>query len=192
MRKNCFALSALAAVATFAFAIDARAEDAPAAPTTTEQAAAAPQEAAAPSTEAAAPPAAEPAAPPEASVQAEPAAPLPSGISAPPEGKGQIVFFRPSRFVGGALTFTVRETGTAVGRLGNGRYFVHVTEPGIHEYEIGRNDTMRMEIEPGVTYYAMQSTQMGVMAGRAVLSPSDQAAFEAAVGRMRLSAPVTE
>lgn len=114
---------------------------------------------------------------------------LPEGISAPPEGMGQVVFFRPNRFVGAALTFTVRENEQDLGRLPNGRYFVHVAEPGIHAYEIGRNDTMRMEVEEGETYYAIQSTQMGVVAGRAVLSPSDQAAFEEALPRMRLWEP---
>lgn len=135
---------------------------------------------------------ADPAAPADQAAPAEttaPAAPLPEGISAPPEGKGQIVFFRPSRFVGAALSFTVRENEQDLGRLPNGRYFVHVAEPGIHEYEIGRNDNMRMEIEPGETYYAIQTTQIGVVAGRAVLSPSDQAAFEAAQPRMRLWEP---
>jgi hypothetical protein len=114
---------------------------------------------------------------------------LPEGISAPPEGKGQIVFFRPNRFVGAALSFTVRENEVDLGRLPNARYFVHVAEPGIHEYEIGNNDTMRMEIEPGETYYAIQSTQMGIVAGRAVLSPSDAAAFTAAQPRIRLWEP---
>lgn len=117
------------------------------------------------------------------------AVPLPEGISAPAEGMGQIVFFRPSRFVGAALSFTVRESEQAVGRLPNGRYFVHQATPGIHEYEIGRNDTMRMEIEPGETYYVIQQTQMGVVAGRAVIMPSDQAAFVTAQPRMRVADP---
>jgi hypothetical protein len=169
-----------------AFAQDAAAP--PVAPPAATQQAAPPAEAAAPATEQAAP--AAPSQGAEQAVAQAPAPTLPSGISAPPEGKGQVVFFRPSRFVGAALSFTVRENETPLGRLPNGRYFVHVAEPGIHEYEIGNNDTMRMEIEPGETYYAIQSTQMGIVAGRAVLSPSDQAAFEAAAARMRVSAPV--
>jgi len=171
-------LGALAIVAALSIASIAHAQDANAPPA--EQTPAPAAEAAAPAEPA---PAAEPAPP------AAPAVALPAGISAPPEGKGQIVFFRPSRFVGSALTFTVREGEQDLGRLPNARYFVHVAEPGIHEYEIGRNDTMRMEIEPGVTYYAMQSTQIGVVAGRAVLSPSDQAAFEGALPRIRLWEP---
>ncbi|WP_395645119.1 DUF2846 domain-containing protein [Terricaulis sp.] len=159
---------AAAAMAGVAFAQDTT--TAPAEQTATEQTAAAPEQAA------------------DETTNVGPA--LPSMISAPPEGKGQIVFFRPNRFVGAALSFTVRENDAALGRLPNARYFVHVAEPGIHEYEIGRNDTMRIEIEPGATYFVMQNTTMGVVAGRAVLTPSDQAAFEAAVGRMRVSDPI--
>jgi hypothetical protein len=173
----CAAALALGA-ATLAFA-----QDTTTAPPA-EQAAAAEETTAAP--EAAPAETTEPAA---AAAPAAPAVVLPEGISAPPEGKGQVVFFRPSRFVGAALSFTVREGEQDLGRLPNARYFVHVAEPGIHEYEIGRNDTMRMEIEPGETYYAMQNTQMGIVAGRAVLSPSDQAAFVEAQPRMRLWEP---
>lgn len=122
-------------------------------------------------------------------VQAPPAPALPAGINAPPEGRGQIVFFRPSRFIGAALSFTVRENGQDLGRLSNARYFVHTAEPGIHEYEIGRNDALRLDIEPGTTYFVIQTTQLGVVAGSAVISPSDQSAFEEAAPRMRLWEP---
>jgi hypothetical protein len=178
MRHGLISLCAIAAlgVASLAYAQDATDPTEPT--TTTEQAA---------STEA---PAADAATPPAAAeVPAAPAVTYPAGISAPPEGQGQVVFFRPSRFVGAALSFTVRESEQDLGRLPNGRYFVHAATPGIHEYEIGRNDTLRLEIEPGETYYAIQSTQMGIVAGRAVLSPSDQAAFEEALPRMRLWEP---
>jgi Protein of unknown function (DUF2846) len=176
-----YGLIALCAAATLAASGFAHAQETTAAPT--EQTTPAEDAAtAAPTAETA---------PAEATAPTAPAVPLPAGISAPPEGKGQVVFFRPSRFVGAALSFTVRENEVPLGRLPNARYFVHVAEPGIHEYEIGRNDTIRMEIEPGETYYAIQSTQMGIVAGRAVLSPSDQAAFEAAAPRMRVSEPVT-
>ena len=174
MRSLIIALCAFGAFATSsAGAQDATAPAAPAVETPV-----APEPSA--STDAAAPP---------ATAAEQPANALPNGISPPPEGKGQVVFFRPSRFVGAALSFTVRESEQDLGRLPNARYFVHVAEPGIHAYEIGRNDTMRMEIEPGETYYAIQSTQLGIVAGRAVLSPADQAAFEEALPRMRLWEP---
>jgi hypothetical protein len=181
MRHGLISLCAITAlgVASLAYAQDAT--TAPTEPTTTTEQAA-PTEAA---------PAADAATPPAAAETPAPAAPVtyPAGISAPPEGQGQIVFFRPNRFVGAALSFTVRENEQDLGRLPNARYFVHAATPGIHEYEIGNNDTLRLEIEPGETYYAIQSTQMGIIAGRAVLSPSDQAAFEEALPRMRLWEP---
>lgn len=171
MRTIAVCAAMMLAVATSAFA---QTETTPAAPAATETAAA-------PATETT--PETAPAA------AAVPEVALPAGIGAPAEGQGQIVFFRPSRFVGAALSFTVRENEQELGRLPNARYFVHAAEPGIHEYEIGRNDTLRLEIEPGTTYFVIQNTQMGVVAGRAVLSPSDQAAFEEAAPRMRLWEP---
>lgn len=117
---------------------------------------------------------------------------LPGGLSAPPGGKGQIVFFRPAGQMGMALTFTVRENEAPLGRLGSARYFVHVAEPGIHEYEVGNNDTMRMEVEDGETYYVVQRVQMGIVAGRAVLAPSTADDFSAALPRMRLARPIEE
>lgn len=187
MRKMLFAACVAAGLS---FAVAAAQETPPAAPPAAAQPpAATPAPAAEPAPIATPVPAPTPA--PVATVAPAPApVSLPAGISPPPAGKGQIVFFRPSRFVGAALSFTVRESGTDLGKLPNGRYFVHVAEPGIHEYEIGRNDVMRMEIEDGETYYAIQTTQMGVVAGRAVLSPSDKAAFETAAPRMRVSAPI--
>jgi hypothetical protein len=151
----------------------------PAEPAQTETA---PPAADAPAAEAAPAAPAEPVAPPA------PAGP-PSIIPPPAAGKGQVVFFRPSRFAGGALTFTVREGETDLGRLGSGRYFVHAAEPGIHEYVIGRNDTLRLEIEEGATYYMQNNIAMGIMAGRGVLAPSDQATFEGMFDDLRLYEP---
>jgi hypothetical protein len=139
-------------------------------------------------TDQAAPPAeSAPTAPAETQTPVAPVVTLPEGINAPPAGKGQIVFFRPAGQPGFLLTFTVRENEAAVGRLQSARYFVHVAEPGIHEYEAGNNDTMRMEIEDGETYFVVQSVQMGIVAGRAVLAPSNQAAFVQARPRMRVA-----
>jgi hypothetical protein len=191
-----FAIITLCAVAVFAFAGPAPAQE-----TTASSAPAAEQTA--PTTEQTAP-TAEPTAStaeqapaattPEqaAPVETAPRPPLPGGLSAPPEGKGQIVFFRPNRFAGGALTFTVRENEVPLGRLSSGRYFVHPADAGIHEYEVGNNDTMRMEIEPGETYFVVNNIQMGIVAGRAVLAPSTPDEFSAALPRMRLSRPIEE
>lgn len=110
-------------------------------------------------------------------------------IGAPPEGKGQIVFFRPSKFVGGAMGFKVREGETELGKLSNGKYFVHVAEPGAHEYRVHgeTKDVLNMEIEAGETYYVQGTMGMGIVAGRPNLSPTDAAAFNALADKLKLA-----
>jgi hypothetical protein len=185
MRRNtiacCIASMALALGATAAVAQENTAATPPSDPAATSEQSA-PAQASEPA------PAAEQSAPSQESAAPEASAGS-SVIGAPPEGKGHVVFFRPSRFTGGALTFTVRENGADLGRLSSGRYFVQVAEPGIHAYTIGNNDTMRMEVEEGGTYWVMENTTMGVIAGRATLVPSDRDAFEDALPHMRLWTP---
>jgi hypothetical protein len=134
-----------------------------------------------------APPAAadQPAAPVPAA-PAEPSKPvasaavaLPDGLSAPPEGKGQVVFFRPSNFVGMAVSFSVHEGDKGVAKLGNGSYAVVVTDPGPHAYSIQfeAKDVLNMEVEAGETYYVRQTIGMGVVAARPHLTPSDAGEF---------------
>jgi hypothetical protein len=61
-----------------------------------------------------------------------------------------------------------------------GQHFVHVTDPGVHEYNIQSEatDTLRLEVEPGETYFVLEQIKMGIMVGRPTLSPSDRAMFE--------------
>lgn len=102
-------------------------------------------------------------------------------VPAPAAGMGQIVFFRPSRMVGMAVSFSVREGDKGVGKLTNGTYFVLDVEPGTKEYNISfeAKDTLRLEVEEGETYYVIQSIGMGVVAARPNLTPSTEQDFQA-------------
>ena len=129
-------------------------------------------------------------------VQAAPAATavsdLPEGLLAPPEGKGQIVFFRPSKFVGGGVGYKVREDEIELGKLSNGSYFVHVAEPGAHAYVVHSEakDVLNIEVEAGETYFVVGGVTMGILAGRPNLSPSDQAAFTAIAAKLKPAKPL--
>ncbi|MBI3438937.1 MAG: hypothetical protein HY054_09890 [Proteobacteria bacterium] len=130
---------------------------------------------------------------PAATAQATPAAPAAASeepaqeesattsgtIGEPPAGKGMVVFFRPMRFVGAALAFTTREGETILGSIGNGRYIAIAADPGVHSYNIRGGETIRIEVEPGETYYLQLNIAMGLLSGRGVLAPSDKATFEA-------------
>lgn len=111
-------------------------------------------------------------------------------IQAPPAGKAQVIFWRPGTFIGAALGCTVRE-GTddnQIARLGAGKYWVHVAEPGKHTYYTTgeATDRLNMELEPDETYYVKCAIGMGVMSGRAQVSPSDRATFVQRAKKMKL------
>ena len=95
-------------------------------------------------------------------------------VPPPPAGMGQVVFFRPGKFVGSAIRCTVREDGKMVGRAGNGKYFVLPATPGPHRFttKTEATDTLNVEVEPDETTYVKCSIGMGVMAGRPNLSPA--------------------
>lgn len=118
---------------------------------------------------------------------AAPAASVDANVGAPPEGKGQIVFFREKKFAGAAVKYKVREGETELGKLSSGTYFVNVAEPGTHEYTVHSEakDVLTLEIEPGETYYVQGTVTMGFMVGHPNLSPSDQASFDAMFGKLK-------
>lgn len=108
-------------------------------------------------------------------------------IGAPPAGKGQIVFFRPAKFVGGAIGYKVREGENVLGKLNSGKYFVAAVEPGAHEYTVHSEakDILNLEVEAGETYYVQGTVTMGVFAGRPNLSPASQADFAAISAKLK-------
>lgn len=128
----------------------------------------------------------------EAAVNTEaPAATAPASGKAgtPAEGKGRIVFFRPSKFTGAAIGFKVREGDVELGKLRSGKYFAVDVEPGTHEYTVHSEakDVLTMEVEAGETYYVQGTITMGFMAGRPNLSPSDQTTFEGMADKLKLA-----
>jgi hypothetical protein len=125
-----------------------------------------------------------------ASAQAAPAT-TSSLVAAPPAGKGQVVFFRQSKMMGAAIGLKIREGETDVVKLGNGKYFVAVVEPGTHLYTTGgeAKDALTPEVEAGETYYVSGAIGMGVVAGRSNLAPSDEATFAGLSKKLKPAKP---
>ncbi len=124
---------------------------------------------------------------PQSAPAAEQAALLPAGIAQPPAGKGQIVFFRENKLKGAIIGYIVREGETELGKLRNGTYFVHVTDPGPHTYVVHSEakDVFNIEVEAGETHYVLGGISMGFMAGRPNLSPSNEEAFVKALSKLK-------
>lgn len=166
-----------------------------AAPAAAEAAEATPETTAEAASEAAAP--AEPA--DEAAAAASPAAPekMAGMFDPPPADKGQIVFYRPGG-AGGMVGCMVREgegeAEKALSKLTGNRYFVHVAEPGAHEYWVKSEatDKLNLEIEPGETYFVKCKISMGIMVGRPNLSPSDLPEFQKYQAKLKLMVPKDE
>jgi hypothetical protein len=180
LKRSCGALLALSLIATGALAQETTPPAQTPAPATAPAEPAptpAPAETPAPAAETA--PAASPAAT---------AAPVAATLGTPAEGKGQIVFYRPGKFVGAAVSFKVREGEVELGKLSNGGYFFVDVTPGAHEYVVHSEtkDILPLEIDAGEVYYVEGLLGMGVMVGRPNLTPSDKAKFEAA-GKMKLT-----
>lgn len=100
-------------------------------------------------------------------------------IPAPPAGMGQVVFYRSSR-MGALISCRVHENGAVVNRLPPGRYFVHQTTPGAHEYSVRSEarDTIRVEVEEGETQFVRCAVGVGLGVGRPNLSPQNIEDFQ--------------
>jgi hypothetical protein len=108
-------------------------------------------------------------------------------IGAPEAGKALVVFFRPSAFKGAAIGFIVREGETELGKLRNGNFFTLQVAPGKHDYTVHSEakDVTTIEAEEG-------EINMGFMAGRPNLSPSDLEGFKAAFPKLKKSKPLED
>ena len=100
-------------------------------------------------------------------------------VPPPPPGMGQVVFYRSSS-MGMLVSCRVREGDTVVNRLPPGKYFIHPTTPGAHEYNVRSEarDSLRLEVEEGETLYVRCAIGMGIGVGRPNLSPQDRADFD--------------
>ena len=118
--------------------------------------------------------------PPSASERSNPVGPAPAD-------KGLIVFFREPNVMGAAMGVMIRNGGNAeVGSLRNGRYFALTAEPGTHVYGVQgeTRDVLKLEVQPGKTYYVQGSIDMGLLAGRPNLSLVDEATFVELAGKL--------
>ena len=116
---------------------------------------------------------------PDTKAPAEANAKVAPQIPPPPAGMGQVVFYRSSQ-MGALISCRVHEGTAVVNKLPPGKYFVHQTTPGVHEYAVKSEakDTLRVAVEEGETQYARCAIGMGFFAGRPNLSTQNREDFE--------------
>ena len=86
------------------------------------------------------------------------------------------------------------QAGTWRGKLRNGNFFTLQVAPGKHDYTVHSEakDVTTIEAEEGETYFLSGEINMGFMAGRPNLSPSDIDAFKAAFPKLKKSKPLED
>ena len=120
---------------------------------------------------------------PEAGTAAQPGATVSATarvVAEPPAGLGQVVFFRRASIIGMPYWTNVRENGAPHGKLTNGSWFVQALEPGVHTFDtsvLGK-DSMRMEIDPGETYYVEGKITLALLGYTIIMTPSDAGTFQ--------------
>jgi hypothetical protein len=113
-------------------------------------------------------------------------------VGNPEPGKGLVVFFRQSKFVGGGRAIKVHEGETVHGKLGNGTWLAVNLDPGTHEFVAKGEvqDKNPIEIEAGETYFMQATIGMGFMDARKNFALSDAAAFQALMGKLKPAKPL--
>ncbi len=112
-------------------------------------------------------------------------------VAPPPAGKGQVVFFRKGSMFGFPYWTNVRENGQSFGKLTNGVWFTAVVDPGAHQFDtsvLGK-DSIKLQVDPGETYYVEGKIAMQIVGYTIVMAPSDEATFAKAKKGLKMAPP---
>ena len=92
-----------------------------------------------------------------------------------------VYFYRPKKFVGGALEPSVFADGTELARMDNGRYFMIKLSPGKHLIHLtSEKKGYELNMAAGQTYYFRIGIEAGMWkgGGKIILEANDKAAGE--------------
>ena len=85
-----------------------------------------------------------------------------------PDHVGLVYIYRPSEFVGGGVSYTVKANGADVIKLYNGGYFPYFTKPGEIEFSAKTESTtsVTVDVKAGQEYYVKGDVGVGFFVGR--------------------------
>lgn len=101
--------------------------------------------------------------------------------------KGLVYFYRERKFVGGAISYNVKENDQVIGAIANGTYFFVEPTPGEHTYTANTeaSSSRTINVEAGKTYYIECSVEMGVFAGRPALKIASEAEGKSVIPKLQ-------
>jgi len=100
--------------------------------------------------------------------------------------KGLVVFYRPRKMTGAAISVNVHHADGVVGTLRNGTVLHRYLEPGQHQFwsEVISQDSVMINVEAGKIYFVRGETTIGVIVARPKFTQVDDATGRAAVGNL--------
>lgn len=112
--------------------------------------------------------------------------PVPVPTASIPEvvpDKGLVVFYRPRRMTGAAITFSVDHVQGSLGILTNGSVLYKYFEPGQHTFysQVLSGDSVMINVEAGRAYFVQGLAKMGVAVARPGFMQVDEATGRAAI-----------
>jgi hypothetical protein len=86
---------------------------------------------------------------------------------AAPADKATVYIYRDSKFVGGAVSYTVSGNGTPLAKLSSGSYFVYHAPPGEVEFtaQTEAKTSVTVDVKAGEVYYVKGTVGWGVFVG---------------------------
>ncbi|WP_243304061.1 DUF2846 domain-containing protein [Geothrix oryzisoli] len=115
--------------------------------------------------------------PAEAPAPAEAAKPVETVKAPESAGKAILLFYRESRFVGGALRPSIYVDGVEVAYLSSGSYLKVAVAPGDHGiYADKKDDQLMFPVEAGKTYYFRVGIRAGLFKGHGKVEPVSEEA----------------
>lgn len=84
------------------------------------------------------------------------------------KNKGLVYIYRPKKFVGGGVSYTVAADQTPVTKLYNGGYYPYFSNPGEIEFwaKTEAKSSVTLDVKPGKTYYIRGTVTVGALVGR--------------------------
>jgi hypothetical protein len=114
--------------------------------------------------------------------------PIYSKVDKIPDNAGLVYFYRPSSFIGGGVSYDIKDGDTVVTTLYNGGYYPHFSAPGEKEFwaRTESKSSITLDVKSGQTYYVKGGVGVGFFVGRPHLMVVDPAVAEKEIGECKL------
>jgi len=111
-----------------------------------------------------------------------------------PENLGLVVIYRPSSFIGAAVSYDVKVGETPIFRLYNEGYYPYFSKPGEVEFwaKTESRSAVTLDIRAGQTYYIKGTVGIGFLVGRPHLMVVPEDVAEKEISKCKLCPEKTE